>query len=110
MFARLIKICSAVVVACVLTAAQPALAADDGIVRVKSAYPLAVTIERLKSDIAGKGIKFFDHLKRASKVAVEGRSPPSATVSPGEQAAVIAAGSGHASIRSCSLPMIAHEG
>jgi uncharacterized protein (DUF302 family) len=33
--------------------------AGDGIVRVKSAYGFDETIERLKKDIAGKGIKFF---------------------------------------------------
>ena len=32
---------------------------DDGIVRVKSAYGFAETIERLKKDIAAKGIMFF---------------------------------------------------
>ena len=70
MFARLVKICSIVFVACVLGAVPPALAADDGIVRVKSAYPLAVTIERLKSDIAGQGIKFFDQIDQ-SKLAAD---------------------------------------
>ena len=32
---------------------------NDGIVRVKSIYPFAETIERLKKDIAAKGIRFF---------------------------------------------------
>jgi uncharacterized protein (DUF302 family) len=70
MFARLVKIFSVVFVACVLGAVPPALAGDDGIVRVKSAYPLAATIERLKSDIAGKGIKFFDQIDQ-SKLAAD---------------------------------------
>jgi uncharacterized protein (DUF302 family) len=33
--------------------------ADDGLVKVKSAYPFDETVERLQRDIAGKGIKFF---------------------------------------------------
>ena len=32
---------------------------DDGIVRVKSAVPMAEAITRIKADIASKGIKFF---------------------------------------------------
>ena len=51
----------------VTTAALPAHAADatdvrlvgDGIVRVKSSYAFDETVERLKQDIAGKGILFF---------------------------------------------------
>ena len=70
MFARLTQICSAVVVAFALNAPPLALAGDDGIVRVKSAYPLAKTIERLKSDIAGKGIKFFEEIDQ-SKLAAD---------------------------------------
>jgi uncharacterized protein (DUF302 family) len=67
MFARLVKIFSVVFVACVLGAVPPALAGDDGIVRVKSAYPVAAT---MKSDIAGKGIKFFDQIDQ-SKLAAD---------------------------------------
>ena len=39
------------------TAARPAL--EDGIVNVKSAYPMEETIARLQQDIASKGITFF---------------------------------------------------
>jgi hypothetical protein len=70
MFARLVKICAAAVVAFTLTGSPLALAGEDGIVKVKSAYPLAQTIERLKSDIAGKGIKFFDEIDQ-SKLAAD---------------------------------------
>src|SRR5262245_59996966 len=72
MFARMIPICSAFVLACALAASSPAptLAADDGVVRVKSAYPIGETIERLKKDIAGKGIKFFDEIDQ-SKLAAD---------------------------------------
>ena len=37
----------------------------DGIVRVKSAYSVDETVQRLKSDIAAKGIKFFDAIDQS---------------------------------------------
>lgn len=43
-------------------AASPAFALDDGVVRVKSAYPMAETVARLKADVAAKGIMFFGEL------------------------------------------------
>jgi uncharacterized protein (DUF302 family) len=43
-------------------AATTAFAQDDGVVRVKSAYPIDETIARLKKDIAAKGIRFFQEL------------------------------------------------
>ena len=72
MFARIIQLCSAFLLACALTTAAPvgALADNDGIVRVKSAYPIGETIERLKKDIADKGIKFFDEIDQ-SKLAAD---------------------------------------
>jgi uncharacterized protein (DUF302 family) len=72
MFARLTQLCPAVLIACALTApaSAPALAGDNGIVRVKSAYPIGETIERLKKDIADKGIKFFSEIDQ-SKLAAE---------------------------------------
>jgi uncharacterized protein (DUF302 family) len=72
MFARLIQLCSAVLFLCALTASlpPPTLAANDGIVRVKSAYPMDETIARLKKDIADKGIKFFDEIDQ-SKLAAD---------------------------------------
>jgi uncharacterized protein (DUF302 family) len=72
MFTRLIQLCSAALFACVLTASSPAptLAANDGIIRVKSAYPIGKTIELLKKDIADKGIKFFNEIDQ-SKLAAE---------------------------------------
>jgi uncharacterized protein (DUF302 family) len=68
MFARLIQLGSAFLFASVLIASSPVLAGDDGIVTVKSAYPIGETVERLKKDIAGKGIKFFDEIDQ-SKLA-----------------------------------------
>lgn len=43
---------------------------DNGIVRVKSAVPLAEAIVRIKADIAAKGIKFFDEIDQ-SKLAAD---------------------------------------
>lgn len=43
---------------------------DDGIVRVKSAVPMAEAIRRIKADIAGKGIKFFMEIDQ-SKLAAD---------------------------------------
>jgi uncharacterized protein (DUF302 family) len=68
MFARLTQFCSAFLFASVLAASSSILAGDDGIVTVKSAYPIGETVERLKSDIAAKGIKFFDEIDQ-SKLA-----------------------------------------
>jgi uncharacterized protein (DUF302 family) len=43
---------------------------SDGIVRVKSAYGFRETIDRLKKDIAAKGIRFFSEIDQ-SKLAAE---------------------------------------
>ena len=37
----------------------------DGVIKVKSVYPLEETITRIKRDIAAKGIKFFDEIDQA---------------------------------------------
>lgn len=50
---------SAVAVSSTASHAAKASAARDGIVRVKSAYAFDETVERLKQDVAAKGIKFF---------------------------------------------------
>jgi uncharacterized protein (DUF302 family) len=68
MFGRLIRLCSAFLFASVLTSSSPVFAGDDGIVTLKSAYPMGETVERLKRDIADKGIKFFDEIDQ-SKLA-----------------------------------------
>jgi uncharacterized protein (DUF302 family) len=44
--------------------------ADNGIVRVKSAVPMAEAITRIKADIASKGIKFFLEIDQ-SKLAAD---------------------------------------
>jgi uncharacterized protein (DUF302 family) len=75
MFARIIQICSAFLLAWALTASSSVitLAGNDGVVRVRSAYPLGETIERLRKDIADKGIRFFaeiDQLKLAADAGI----------------------------------------
>ena len=45
---------------------------EDGVVRVKSAYAIDETIARLKSDIEGKGIRFFLEVDQAKLAADAG--------------------------------------
>jgi len=45
---------------------------DDGIVRVKSAVPMAEAITRIKADIASKGIKFFSEIDQSMLAADAG--------------------------------------
>jgi len=47
---------------------------DDGIVKVKSAYPMAESIARLKKDVADKGIKFFLEVDQSKLAADAGIS------------------------------------
>jgi len=47
---------------------------QSGIVTAKSAYPMAETIDRLKNDVAGKGIKFFIEVDQAKLAADAGIS------------------------------------
>ena len=63
---------SIVMLACAMTLSlsETARAADDGIVRTKSAYPMPETIKRLKMDVADKGIMFFDEIDQ-SKLAAD---------------------------------------
>jgi uncharacterized protein (DUF302 family) len=60
---RILRASSAVLFAFVLTVTSAAVSkAEDGIIKVKSAYSVAETIERLKQDIAAKGILFFSEI------------------------------------------------
>src|SRR4051794_24107635 len=45
---------------------------ENGIVKVKSAYPMAETIERIKQDVAAKGIMFFTSVDQAKLAAEAG--------------------------------------
>jgi uncharacterized protein (DUF302 family) len=49
-----------------------ALAGDDGVVRVKSSYSVQETIERLKKDIAAKGILYFSEIDQSALAAAAG--------------------------------------
>ena len=72
MLTRIVKACAPLLVACLIAISpSPARASDnDGIVRVKSAYPIGETIRRLKSDIVGKKIMFFMEIDQ-SKLAAD---------------------------------------
>lgn len=52
--------------------AQAGTKSENGVVRVKSAYPFNETIERLKKDIAAKGIRFFGEVDQAKLAADAG--------------------------------------
>lgn len=74
MVARTIQAYSAILLAFALTAFSPAAtrAENDGVVRVRSTYPIGETIERLKRDIAEKGIRFFAEIDQSSLAAEAG--------------------------------------
>jgi len=88
MFTR--KLVSAALVAVALGVASAAPAqtvGNDGIVKVKSAYPMDETIARIKDDIAKKGIMFFsaiDQRELAAKAGIE--LPPSTLLTFGNPA------------------------
>lgn len=74
MLARTANLLFAATLAAALAWSAAAVASDDGIVRVKSAYPLDETVVRLKKDIAAKGIRFFqeiDQHKLASEAGIK---------------------------------------
>ena len=55
-----------------LVLSSSARAGDDGVIRVKSAYPMPETIARLKQDVAAKGIMFFGEVDQAALAAKVG--------------------------------------
>jgi uncharacterized protein (DUF302 family) len=68
---RIPRTSSAVLFVFALTVTSAAATkAEDGIVKVKSAYSVVETIDRLKKDIAAKGIKFFSEIDQ-SKLAAD---------------------------------------
>ena len=74
MFAKTLAMGELIVSAGVVAAAGPSPAASDGTVRLRSAYSMGETIDRLKQDIASKGITFFaaiEQSKLAGAVGVE---------------------------------------
>ena len=64
--------CAGVAAAALAMKARAEAASNDGVVRVKSAYGFQETIERLKNDIAAKGIRFFDEIDQAKLAADAG--------------------------------------
>ena len=66
MFKKLLAMLSLVAVV------SPALARDDGVIRVKSAYPMEETVARLKQDVAAKGIMFFSEVDQSALAAKAG--------------------------------------
>jgi uncharacterized protein (DUF302 family) len=70
---RLVKLSTFLLLVTLWASAAPTdarIEADNGIVRVKSAVPMAQAITRIKADIAGKGIKFFFEIDQ-SKLAAD---------------------------------------
>jgi uncharacterized protein (DUF302 family) len=62
---RLPRLLAAALLAAALGTPLAQTLTDDGVVRVKSAYPVDETIARLKADIAAKGIRFFAEIDQA---------------------------------------------
>lgn len=70
---NILRASSAVLFAFALTATSAAVSkAEDGIVKVKSSYSVSETIERLKKDIAAKGIVFFSEIDQSKLAANAG--------------------------------------
>ena len=73
MSVSILRTSSAVLFAFALTVTSAAVSkAEDGIVKVKSAYSVSETIERLKQDIAAKGIMFFSEIDQSKLAANAG--------------------------------------
>jgi len=47
-------------------------AGNDGIIRVKSAYPITEAVARIKQDVASKGIMFFSEVDQSKLAAAAG--------------------------------------
>jgi uncharacterized protein (DUF302 family) len=74
-YIRLAKLGGFLLLVLLWAAASPTdarIEADDGIVRVKSAVPMAEAIRRIKADIASKGIKFFIEIDQSQLAADAG--------------------------------------
>src|SRR3981081_4570773 len=85
MFSRVIQACSAALLALSLTvsSAAPGVAENlkpsasaSGVIAARSAYGMDETVERLKKDIAAKGITFFQEIDQAALAAKAGIQPP----------------------------------
>ena len=76
MFIRITKVVAATCLGLALTtlqaAAQTATPGPDGLIKVRSAYSVEETVERIKKDIAAKGILFFQAVDQAQLAADAG--------------------------------------
>ena len=77
MFQRIAKpleilLMSACVLFSIAILSHAATADGNGIVKIASAYPMAETIDRIKADIAKKGIMFFDQIDQQKLAAKAG--------------------------------------
>jgi len=74
MFRRIIVVPAALIALMVAVVSFSALtgAGTDGVIRVKSAYPIAETVARIKQDVAGKGIMFFSEVDQSKLAAGAG--------------------------------------
>ena len=73
MFTRLASLAAIAAVALTLSFSSNLRASpENGVVRVKSAYGFAETVERLKKDIAAKGIMFFSDIDQSKLAAGAG--------------------------------------
>jgi uncharacterized protein (DUF302 family) len=72
MFSQILKPLAGAAIACLTLLSSGSLsnAESDGVVRVRSAYPFAEAITRIKQDISTKGIMFFSAIDQ-SKLAAE---------------------------------------
>ena len=79
MFASIRRSCSTAIAsvalaASILSPASAQTAPESGIVTVRSAYSMSETVDRLKQDVAAKGIKFFievDQQKLAADAGIQ---------------------------------------
>jgi uncharacterized protein (DUF302 family) len=69
---RLLAALSLALVAAAPAFAQNAKPSDDGLIKVRSAYSMEETIQRIKKDIADKGIMFFQAVDQAKLAAAAG--------------------------------------
>jgi len=76
-----IKLCTATLLAAVVMLSLPVQAGADqanaapnaaGVIAVRSAYDVGETVDRLKKDIAAKGIVFFQEIDQAALAAKAG--------------------------------------
>src|SRR5882757_7761393 len=81
MYSRVIQACSAALLVLSLTVSSSApgvaenlkpSASASGVIAARSAYGMAETVERLKKDIAAKGITFFQEIDQTALAAKAG--------------------------------------